>query len=47
MLLSVVSMAGVFAADKVNGLWISPAPGNDFDASTVWYRISNYKSGGT
>ncbi len=47
LLLSVVSMAGVFAADKVNGLWISPAPGNDFDASTVWYRISNYKSGGT
>lgn len=43
-------MVGVLTtsgAEFVNGLWVSPAPGNDFDASTVWYTVANYKTGGT
>ena len=47
VLLCVMSIAGIHAAEYVNGLWVSPAPGIDFEESTVWYRLSNYKSGGT
>ena len=44
LLLTVLSAS---AAEYVNGLWVSPTPGTDFDESTVWYQFSNYKSGGT
>lgn len=47
VLLCVMGIAGIHAAEYVNGLWVSPAPGIDFEESTVWYRLSNYKSGGT
>ena len=33
LLLSVVSIVSVRGAEKVNGLWVSPAPGTSFDAS--------------
>ena len=45
-LLSVAGFVSVHSAEIVNGLWVSPTPATDFDATTVWYRISNYKSGG-
>lgn len=35
------------AADYVNGLWVSAEPGSDFEEETVWYQLSNYKTGGT
>ena len=47
LLLSVIGIVGVHGADMVNGLWVSDAPGTDFADGTVWYQITNYKSGGT
>lgn len=46
-LLGAMSIIGVRGNEVVNGLWVSEAPGADFEAQTVWYQISNYKSGGT
>ena len=46
-LLSGAGFVGAHGAELVNGLWVSPTPGTDFDESTLWYRVSNFKSGGT
>lgn len=42
-------VSGIWAqnAKEVNGLMVSPAPsGDQFHANTVWYFVSNYKTGG-
>lgn len=46
-LLSAAGIIGAQATEQVNGLWVSDAPGTDFAEGTVWYQITNYKSGGT
>ena len=47
LLLGMTGAIGMSANELVNGLWVSPTPGADFDGSTVWYNVSNYKTGGT
>ena len=46
-MLTLLMSGNTWSNDFVDGLWVSPAPGADFDESTVWYTVKNYKSGGT
>ena len=50
LLCTLLCAAGILGAqgnEKVNGLWVSQAPGTSFDENTSWYTIANYKTGGT
>lgn len=47
LMLTLLMSGNTWSNDFVDGLWVSPAPGADFDESTVWYTVKNYKSGGT
>ena len=45
--LTLMMAENVWSVDFIDGLWVSPTPGTEFDESTVWYTIKNYKSGGS
>ena len=47
IIISMMTMVNAWSNEYVNGLWVSPAPGTDFDETTVWYTIKNYKTGGS